>query len=343
MADSDFFNSIGCLSLEEISKVSGTEVHFVLDLTKTFAGVAPIDVAKANEVTFLSNKKYCDELAKSSAGACIMSSDTISKAPKDMIILLSDNPYVAYAKLASAFYPLANDSGMISDKAFIAPTAIMGKSCTVEAGAFIGENVKIGEKCFIASGSYIDKNVKIGNGCIIKSGVTISHSILGDNIILHPGVRLGQDGFGFATDNGVHIKVPQLGRVIIHDDVEIGSNSCVDRGAGPDTIIGKNTKIDNLVQIGHNVQMGRGCIIVSHVGISGSTKLGDYVVVGGQVGIAGHLKIGNMVSIAAQSGVIHDIEDNSKIGGSPAIPIKEWHRQTIALKRLGKNKGKLND
>jgi UDP-3-O-[3-hydroxymyristoyl] glucosamine N-acyltransferase len=343
MADSDFFNKIGKLSLEEIAKVSGAEIHLALDRNQAFAGVAPIDSASADEVTFLSNKKYCDDLAKSTAGACIMSKDTISKAPQNMAILLSDNPYAAYAKLASAFYPVTNYNGKISDKAFISKSSVIGKNCTIEAGAFIGDNAKIGDNCFIASGSYIDKNVKIGSGCIIRSGVTISHSILGDNIILHPGVRLGQDGFGFATDKGVHIKVPQLGRVIIHDDVEIGSNSCVDRGAGPDTIIGKNTKIDNLVQIGHNVQIGKGCIIVSHVGISGSTKLGDYVVVAGQVGIAGHLKIGNMVSIAAQSGVIHDIEDNLKIGGSPAIPIKEWHRQTVAIKKLGKNKGKLND
>jgi UDP-3-O-[3-hydroxymyristoyl] glucosamine N-acyltransferase len=336
MPDLDFFDNIEPLSLEEIAKISGAEIHTQEDAEKKFSGVAPIDAAQENEVTFLSNKKYSESLMQSNAGACIMSPDTLEKAPKGMAILLSDNPYASYAKIATEFYPLRNGNGKVSDRAHICDSASIGKNCTIEAGAFIGENARIGDNCFIASSAYINNNVKLGNNCIIQHAVTISHSILGDNVILHPGVRIGQDGFGFATDMGKHIKVPQLGRVIIEDDVEIGSNTCVDRGAGPDTIIGQNTKIDNLVQIGHNVQMGKGCIIVSHVGISGSTKIGDYAVIGGQVGIGGHLKIGNMVSVAAQSGVIHDLKDGSKVGGSPAIPVKEWHRQTIAVKRLVK-------
>ena len=339
MTDLDFFHSIEPLSLEEIAKIAEAKIHTSQDNNKKFVGVAPIENASKDEITFLSNKKYSNSLFNSSAGACIMSEDTIGKAPNGMDILVSDNPYASYAKIATAFYPIQESDGKVSENAFISDTAEVGKGCTIEAGAFIGENAKIGDSCYIASGAYISNNVKIGNGCSIRHGVTISHSIVGNNVILHPGVRLGQDGFGFATDKGVHLKVPQLGRVIIKDDVEIGANSCIDRGAGPDTVIGENTKIDNQVQIGHNVQMGRGCIIVSQVGISGSTKLGNYVVIGGQVGVAGHLSIGSMVNIAAQSGVMHDIEDNAIMGGAPALPIKEWHRQTIAIKKLVKKKG----
>jgi len=339
MPDLNFFKNIEPLSLEEIAKIAGAKIHSCEDNNKKFVGVAPIDSASTEEVTFLSNRKYSSELMQSSAGACIMSTETLDKAPEGMDILVSDNPYASYAKIATAFYPVQNDNGNISEKAYIADSAEIGKNCNIEAGAFIGDNVVIGDDCYIGSGACINDNVKVGNNCSIRHGVAISHSILGNDIILHPGVRLGQDGFGFATERGVHIKVPQLGRVIIKDDVEIGANSCIDRGAGPDTVIGHNTKIDNLVQIGHNVQIGRGCIIVSQVGISGSTKIGDYTVIGGQVGIAGHLTIGSMVTIAAQSGVMHSIEDKATVGGAPAIPIKDWHRQTVAIKKLLKKKG----
>ncbi|MDA0782003.1 MAG: UDP-3-O-(3-hydroxymyristoyl)glucosamine N-acyltransferase [Rickettsiales bacterium] len=340
MPDLEFFDSIESLSLEEIAKIAGAKIYRSEDSKKKFAGVAPIDAAKSDEVTFLSNKKYGNDLMSSKAGACIMSAETIEKAPKEMDILVSDNPYAAYAKVATKFYPINNNNNNdISENAYISESAKVGQKCRIEAGAYVGNNVTIGSGCYIASGAYIGDSVKIGNDCIIRHGVTVSHTIIGNNVILHPGVKVGQDGFGFATDKGVHIKVPQLGRVIIEDDVEIGANSCVDRGAGPDTVIGRNTKIDNLVQIGHNVKIGKGCIIVSHVGISGSTKIGDYTVIGGQVGVAGHLKIGSMVTIAAQSGVMHNIEDGMKIGGSPAINIKDYHRQTIAIKKLLNKKG----
>ncbi|MCE3233192.1 MAG: UDP-3-O-[3-hydroxymyristoyl] glucosamine N-acyltransferase [Rickettsiaceae bacterium] len=339
MPDLDFFNTISPLDLEEVAAIGGCKIHAAGNVKKLH-GVAPIDSATANDLTFLSNQKYASSLKNSKAGACILNEANISKAPDGMAMLVSKNPYASYAKIAAKFYPDDERNGEISPAAFIDSSASIGKNCTIEAGAFIGKNVKIGNNTYIASGAYLNKGVKIGNNCTISHNVTLSHTIIGNNVLLHPGVRIGQDGFGFATENGVHIKVPQLGRVIIEDYVEIGANTCIDRGAGPDTVIGQGTQIDNLVQIGHNVKTGKGCVIVSQAGISGSTKLGDYVILGGQVGVAGHLNIGSMVNIAAKSGVAQDIEPKQIIGGYPAVPIRQWHRQSISLAKLAKGKDK---
>lgn len=342
MPDLNFFNTIEPLSIDQVASISGCRIHTAGNANIKITGVAPIDSATASELTFLSNPKYAESLMNSKAAACILTEENAAKAPQGMVILTSKNPYAAYAKIATAFYPSNKNSGKISPQAFIDASAKIGEGCTIEAGAFIAANSSIGQNSYIASGAYISQGVQVGDNCTISHNVTLSHCIIGNNVLLHPGVRIGQDGFGFATENGVHIKVPQLGRVIVEDHVEIGANSCIDRGAGPDTVIGQGTKIDNLVQIGHNVKTGRGCIFVAHVGISGSTKIGDYVVLGGQVGVAGHLNIGSMVNVAAQSGVAKDIEPKAIVGGSPAVPIKQWHRQTIALMNLVK-KGKKDE
>lgn len=340
MPDSNFFKAISPITIEAIAKIANAEIQNNADSSQLIKGVAPIDAASDGEITFLSNKKYSDSLKQSKATACIMHKSTIDKAPDGMTILIAADPYLAFAKIATVFYPDVEKAASISDKAYIDGSASIGEGCYIEAGAFIGANVKIGKNTKVHSGAYISDSVQVGENCVISHSVTLSHTIIGNNVILHPGVKIGQDGFGFATEHGKHIKVPQLGRVIIEDNVEIGANSCLDRGAGPDTIIGEGTKIDNLVQIGHNVQTGKGCIIVSHVGISGSTKLGDYVVLGGQVGVAGHLNIGSMANVAAQSGIAKDVAPKEIVGGSPAVPIRQWHRQTAMLQNLVKNKGK---
>jgi UDP-3-O-[3-hydroxymyristoyl] glucosamine N-acyltransferase len=203
----------------------------------------------------------------------------------------------------------------------------------------IEDGVVIGNNSSIDHNSVIKRNVVIGNNTKIASNVTISHSVIGNNVIIHPGTRIGQDGFGFASDHTGHLKVPQLGIVKIGDFVEIGANTTIDRGSAQDTIIGDMCQIDNLVQLGHNVQLGKACVIVAQVGIAGSTKLGDFVILGGQVGVAGHLKIGNQVQVAAQSGIAQNIEDKQIMGGSPAVPIRQWHKQTFCLKKLA-NKDK---
>lgn len=340
MTDNRFFISSGPFTLAALAKIAEATLAPDADPDKVIEGTETLNQAESHHISFLSNKKYSADFKKSAAGACVIEKSAAKAAPPGMALLITPNPYAAFARIANAFFPqqLAQTSTSIAKTAAIDTTAIIGRNCTIGDYVVIGPHAQIGEGTIIGAHTMIDKNVVIGNDCVIKSNVTISHSLIGNHNLIHPGVRIGQDGFGFAFDKGQHIKVPQLGRVIIGDHVEIGSNSCIDRGAGPDTIIGDGCKLDNLVQIGHNVVLGKGCIIVSHAGISGSTKLGDFVVVGGQVGIAGHLTIGSGVQIAAQSGVMHNIEPGIKVGGSPALPIREWHRQTIMIQHLTKNK-----
>ena len=209
----------------------------------------------------------------------------------------------------------------------------IGPNAVVSDGAEIGDGSEIGANTTICNG------VKIGRNCRILPNVTLQCCLIGDRVILHPGVRIGQDGFGFAMSASGHMKVPQLGRVFIEDDVEIGANSTIDRGTGPDTIIAHGCKIDNLVQIAHNVQLGVGCILAGQSGVSGSTRLGNFVVLGGQVGIAGHITIGDGAQIAAQSGVFRSVDPGAKIGGTPAQPMKEWLRSVALQHQTGKKKG----
>jgi UDP-3-O-[3-hydroxymyristoyl] glucosamine N-acyltransferase len=223
------------------------------------------------------------------------------------------------------------------------PTARLEENVTVEAGAIVGREAQIGRGTTVAAGAVIGYRVTVGRGCYIGPGASVTHALVGDRVILHAGVRIGQDGFGFAMGARGHIKVPQVGRVIIQDDVEIGANSCVDRGALKDTIIGEGTKIDNLVQIGHNVVIGRHCVIVGQTGISGSTELGDFVVMGGQSGAVGHIKIGTGAQIAGGAHPKNDVPAGARMGGTPAVPMLEYGRQIAALRRLGRRGGKAGE
>lgn len=337
MVDSRFFTNHGPFALTQLVEWTGCGVvneKSGLSLTD----VAPLDRADSTHISFFDNPKYIEQFAQSKAGACFVKDKFISQAPKSMTLLLTEDPYRCYAMVAQHFYPRKIPVASIAPSALIAPTAKIGQGCLIEAGVVIGENVEIGAHCIISANSVIDQGVKIGEHCQIGSCTTLSHTLIGNHVIIHRGVNIGQDGFGFALGRAGHVKVPQLGRVVIEDEVEIGSGTCIDRGTGPDTHIGAGTKIDNLVQIGHNVQIGRGCVIVAQTGIAGSTKLGDGVVLGGQVGLAGHLKIGNGAKVAAQSGVMEDIPAGTAVGGSPSVHVKDWHRQTLALAKLAKSK-----
>jgi UDP-3-O-[3-hydroxymyristoyl] glucosamine N-acyltransferase len=214
----------------------------------------------------------------------------------------------------------------------------LGKDVAVDAGAVVGENCIIGDRTRIGANAVIGDGVSIGDDCWIGSNCTLTHCQIGHRAIIHPGVCAGQDGFGFAPGMAMHTKVPQLGRVIIGNDVEIGANTTIDRGAGPDTVIGDGTKIDNLVQIGHNVTIGKGCLIVAQVGISGSTKVGNNVMIGGQAGLVGHLTIGDGARIAAQSGVSRDVPAGVTVAGSPAADAREYWKTLAFLNRLRKDK-----
>lgn len=335
MPDSRFFHNKGPFTLAEIVPSICGEIDSLYDAVE-ISDLASLSEAGESHITFFDNKKYISSLQTTKAAACIVSKEFADELPDNTVAVLSDNPYYSYALLGKLFYPC------ISKTANIHSSAVIGKNCEIGEGTYIGPNVvlgdgvKIGTNSTISSGSVIGDGVIIGSGCHIASLVTISYSIISSNVSIHEGVRIGQDGFGFATHHGKHERINQLGRVIIEEGVNIGANTTIDRGAGPDTVIGAGTQIDNLVQIGHNVKIGRGCVIVSQVGIAGSTELGDYVVAGGQVGIAGHLKIGSATKIAAQSGITRNISAGSEIGGTPSVPLVQYHRQAVALKKLAK-------
>ncbi len=336
MADTRFFERSGPFSLLQLAEISGAELQQTTRNDQIITDVAPLDKASDGEISFFDNIKYRQQFQNTQAQAIIINKRFIAEAPASAALFVIDDPYRAYAKVAQAFYsPRANDSKpVIGD--FIDPTAEIGAGCHIGSGVYIGPNVKIGSNCDIGNNTTIGKGVTIGDNTVISSNVTLGYCLIGSRVFINSGVRIGQNGFGYAMSPLGHEPVPQLGRVIVEDHVDLGANTCIDRGSGPDTVIGEGSKIDNLVQIAHNVQIGKGCVITAQVGIAGSTKLGDFVVLGGQSGIAGHLEIGSGVQVAAQSGVIGDIAPGQVIGGYPAQPMKNWMKGAALLSRAVK-------
>ncbi len=339
MVDPRFYSVAGPLTLQELAEISGAETGGATNLETVFRDVAPLDAAGPQDVSFLDNKKYVDVFSKSQAGACLVHPGLAAKAPQEMALLLTEQPYQGYALVARAFYPMVPPEPVISPAASIDETADLGEGCRVDAGAVIAAGAQIGLRCHIGANTVIGENVILGDDCIIGAGASLMFCMVGSRVIVHAGVRIGQDGFGFVPGGDGHTKVMQLGRVIIEDDVEIGANTTIDRGAGPDTVVGAGTKIDNLVQIAHNVRLGRGCFVVSQVGVSGSTTIGDFAMIGGQAGLTGHLHIGDGTRIAAQSGIMRDLEPGATVGGSPAVPMRQWLRGVAIIERMARKKG----
>lgn len=335
-----FFKAEGPYTLRELKDQFGGKI--VGDENKKLYKASTLSSAIDKDITFFSNRKYIDELKQTKAGACLITEDDSQYLNSEVSKWIVVNPYEIWAKVLTKMYPSAIEQDSFNNKGYIHSTAQVHKDARVGQGVYIGENAVIGAKTSIASGCYIGSNSKIGDNCNIYSNVTIANAIVGDYCIIHPGVRIGQDGFGFAQAADGLIKVPQIGKVIVGDHVEIGANTCIDRGAIEDTSIGSYTKIDNLVQIGHNVSIGDYCIIVSQVGIAGSTKIGNRVVLGGQSGIAGHLTIEDGVTLAGKGAIIKDAKAGEVLGGIPAVSINQWHRQTAILKKLATQKGDIN-
>jgi UDP-3-O-[3-hydroxymyristoyl] glucosamine N-acyltransferase len=338
MVDPRFFKSSGPLSLRALAERTGARLGEGAEPDRQMRDVASLETAGEHDVTFLDNLKYLPAFGHTRAGAAFVQPAYAERAPKGLALLLTPTPYKAFALAAQAFYPEPAVEPGIHPSAIIDPTARLGEGAAVGPYAVIEARAEIGQRCRVGAGSVISRACVLGDDVRVGAQVTVSHAIIGSRVTLFPGVRIGQDGFGFAPDSKGVVKVPQLGRVIIEDDVEIGANTTIDRGAGPDTVIGAGTMIDNLVQIGHNVQIGRGCVLVSQVGISGSTKLGDGVMIGGQGGLTGHLVIGSGARIGAQSGVMKDVPAGATVVGSPAVPAYEHFRQIATLHRLARRK-----
>jgi UDP-3-O-[3-hydroxymyristoyl] glucosamine N-acyltransferase len=339
MADPRFFRVAGPFTAAEIARRTGAVLSGAADGERLLRDVAALEAAGPDALSFLDNRKYLAAFRQTRAGAAFVRPALASEAPPGVTLLVTEQPYRGFALAAQAFYPEAAPEPGIAASAVIDPTARLGEGCAVEANAAIGPRVEIGRRCHIGANSAIGAGCVLGDDVRVGANVSVSHSIIGSRVRLYPGVRIGQDGFGFALDPSGHVKIPQLGRVIIEDDVEVGANTTIDRGAVRDTVIGAGTMIDNLVQIGHNVQMGRGCVLVAQAGISGSTRLGDHVIVAGQAAFAGHLTIGSGARILAQAGVMRDVAAGETVVGAPAVPPKEFFRQVAVLQRLARKKG----
>ena len=336
MTDARFFKKKGPFTLAELADI-GQCIEIRGNPLISIEDIASLESAESTELSLFSHPRYSATLGTTKAAACIISPELKEKAPTHLPLLMTKYPSRSYALIANAFYPPEAPVDDIAPTAIIHPTAKLGKGVSVGPYTVIKENVEIGDYVHIDAFVTIDKGVVIGESCIIETHVSLSYALLGKHVHVKPGARIGQNGFGFFMDEGDmggHVPVPQLGRVIVHDHVEIGANTTVDRGAASDTVIGEGTRIDNLVQIAHNVHLGKGCVIVAQVGISGSTKFGDYVAAGGQAGFAGHLKIGNYARIAAQSGIMRNVDPGEILCGSPAMQIKTYYRQVAVLKKL---------
>lgn len=292
---------------------------------------APADRAQAGDLTFAENADYFTRAEQSAASAIIVGGEFTSKK----ILIRVPNARIGFAKALELFFPEPAFPAGVHPTAIIAASAEIDRTAHVGPYCVVGEKVRIGARSILQGGNHVGASCQLGDDVNLFPNVVVyARSEIGNRVRIHAGTVIGSDGFGYVQDNGIHRKVPQIGNVIIRDDVEIGSNVSVDRGALGPTLIGKGTKIDNLVQIAHNVSIGEHSLVISQVGIAGSTKVGNYVILAGQAGLAGHLKIGNRVTVAAQAGVMNNIPDGEKWLGAPAQPDRQAKRQMIAVTHL---------
>jgi UDP-3-O-[3-hydroxymyristoyl] glucosamine N-acyltransferase len=331
--DPRFLVQAGQQRLGDIIAVAAAQC--AADPDTRFAGIAALDEAGPGDVAYFDNRRYLDRLAATKAGAVLLAESFVDRLPAGSLALGTRNPVGGFARVARLFHPPAAAVAGIHPTAVIGDGAQLGPGCEIGPYAVIGAGAVLGAACLIGPHAVVGPRTVLGEGCVLHAHASISHCLAGARIVLHPGARVGQEGFGFVpTPEGRFETMPQLGRVVLGDEVEIGANATIDRGALGDTVLGPGTRIDNLVMIGHNVKAGRGCILVSQAGISGSTELGDYVSIAGQAGIAGHLRIGSFARVGSRAGVMHDIPEKTDVLGEPAEPVREFWRKQALLKRL---------
>jgi len=331
-----FYERAGPYTLAALTVHLGLETvpsgDILIEDVKALADAGPTDV------TFFNNIKYLDELTATRAGACLVAREYADKLPATTVPLIVPQPYEAFAAILFKFYP--DSDRPLTTRAGepeISPSAVIEDDVVIEPSVIIGPEAQIGRGTRLAAGAVIGYRCTIGRNCYIGPRVSVGHALIGDNVTIHAGASIGQDGFGFAMGPTGHKRVPQIGRVIIQDDVDIGANSTIDRGALNDTTIGQGTKIDNLVQIAHNVTIGRHCVIAAMAGVAGSSELGEFVVMGGKAAVSGHLKIGAGAQLAGASSAIANIPAGARVGGTPARPYRQWAREQTVLRRLVKD------
>jgi UDP-3-O-[3-hydroxymyristoyl] glucosamine N-acyltransferase len=335
-----FFPPISAPSLAEVASWCGATLAADADSDRVIGDVAALDQAGPGDLTFLDNPRYLDALKETRAAAALVTQRYAGAAPVACVVLIAPEPYRAMALVMARLYPSAVKPGAVFSESAISPTASVHLSARLEPGvivdpgAVIGRGAEIGAGTIIGANAVIGPGVRIGRDGSVGALSTILAALIGDRVIIHPGTHIGQDGFGFALGPRGHLKVPQIGRVIIQNDVEIGAGVTIDRGANRDTVIGEGAKIDNLVQIGHNVVIGRHAVLVAQSGVSGSSAIGDFAALGGQAGIAGHLTIGAGAQVAAAAGVMTDIPPGERWAGAPAKPVRKFFREIAAIKRL---------
>jgi UDP-3-O-[3-hydroxymyristoyl] glucosamine N-acyltransferase len=327
MPDPRFYQKPQTISLQRIADFLGVSCP---DEQKKISGVNSLEEATEEDIAVCFDKKSLASLQTTHAGVCLVTQEFLSYVPKGTTALCVKNPRLSFAKVGHFLYPNTKNINVREGKG----ESQIHSSALISSTAFIGKGVEIEENTVIGANAHIGDGVKIGKNCHIHDNVTLMKTIIGNHVAIHSGARIGSEGFGFVNEGREVVDIPHLGRVLIKDNVRIGANTTIDRGVLGDTLIEEYCRIDNLVQIAHNVHLGKGCIIVAQVGISGSTQVGSFSIVAGQAGVTGHLKIGERVTIAAQSGVMRDIQDGETVGGSPAVPIREWHRQVIYLSKV---------
>ena len=345
MSDPRFFKNSGPFTLKEINKFLGTELlDSKISNDYLVADISSLSLGRSENISFFQDIKYKKDLLNTKAGACIIKEEHKHLAPRGLLLIYSKNPYMDFTKISQKFYPLEvtpKSTTSLTSQEKVHDSVQLGKDVFIEKGAVIGKKVIIGKNTTISSNCVIGSGVEIGSDCYIGPNVNITHSIIGNKNIIHQGSSIGQDGFGFAMSLEKHEKIPQVGRVIIGNNIEIGSNCAIDRGSLQDTIIKDGTKIDNLVHIAHNCIIGKNCIIAGMVGLAGSTILEDFVVMGAKSGAVGHITIGKGSQIAAKAGVSKTLPPGKTWAGFPIREMNLWKKDLSYIRKL--SKGRKND